>query len=63
MMRKCNVCGKEVNENLMEQIGYGRNKEYWCWECYLNSQREAAASDMYRQKRLHKMRNSKKRNR
>lgn len=63
MKRRCDICGKEVNEKLMESIGYGRRTEYWCWECYLNSQREASASDMYRQKRLHKMHNSKKRNR
>ena len=55
MIRKCDICGKEVDQNSMQNIGYGRNTEWWCWECYLNSQREAAASDMYRRHKLHKI--------
>ena len=40
----------------------GRGIKWFCWDCYKNSRREAMLSDVYRQKRLHKMANAKKRN-
>lgn len=58
----CAICKKEVDLSDTQDINSGSRTEHWCWECYLNSQREAAASDMYRRKRLEKMNNSKKRN-
>lgn len=63
MQRQCDLCGKEDNERLMKQISFGRKTEWWCWECYKNSQREANASDRFRQKKLNKIKQSKKRNR
>ncbi len=62
MIRTCDICGKEENEKLMEPINTGRRTEWWCWECYLNSQREATASEMARQQRLHRISESKDRN-
>lgn len=62
MKRVCDICGTEANEQLMKSVSSGRKTEWWCWECYMNSQREAAASDMYRRKRLHKLQHSRKRN-
>ena len=62
MIRKCDICGKENNEQFMQSISTGRRTEWWCWECYINSQREATFSDMYRQKRLQKLNQFKKRN-
>lgn len=60
MKRACDICGKEENEQLMQSINTGRKTEWWCWECYLNSQREAAASEMFRQKHRHKLNESKR---
>lgn len=62
MNRTCDICGKECNEGSMKSVNIGRKKEWWCWECYLNSQREATASDRYRQKKLHNISKWKKRN-
>lgn len=62
MKRICDVCGAEQNEWLMQPINSGRKTEWWCWDCYLNSQHEAAASDMFRRKKLSKMNNARKRN-
>lgn len=62
MRRQCDVCGKEENEQLMQSINTGRKTEWWCWECWLNSQHEAAASEMARQQRLHRISESKIRN-
>ena len=61
MKRKCDICGKEENKCLMQPINFGRKTEWWCWDCYLMSQREATVSDMYRQKRLNKLKQYKKR--
>jgi hypothetical protein len=33
-----------------------------CWDCFKNSQREATKSDVFRQKKLYKMHEGKKRN-
>ena len=61
MKRECALCGKECNEQLMKPISSGRKTEWWCWECYLHSQREANLSDRHRQQKLYKINQSKKR--
>lgn len=61
MIRKCDICGREDNERLMHQVFTGSKTEWWCWECYKVAQGEANASDRYRQKKLYKIQQSKKR--
>lgn len=56
----CAICKKEVDLSYTQDISSGSRTEHWCWECYLNSQREAAASDMYRRRKFEKMSNLKK---
>lgn len=62
MKRKCELCGRECNEKLMEHYFTGIKTEWWCWDCYKNSQREANLSDRHRQHKLYKINQSKKRN-
>lgn len=63
MKRTCDVCGLTADEYWMHPFNTGRKVMWLCWDCYKNSQREATMSDMTRQKKLHKMHESKKRNR
>lgn len=61
MKRKCDVCGCEADEHWMESYNTGRRTVWLCWECYQSSQREAMLSDLFRQKKLYKINESKKR--
>ena len=61
MKRKCDSCGRECNEKLMEHYFTGIKTEWLCWECYQQSQREATQSDKFRQRKLYKISESKKR--
>ena len=63
MVRTCDICGKEENEQLMQSINTGRKTEWWCWECYKNAQYHANKSDHHRQQRLYKIHQSTKRHR
>lgn len=63
MKRKCDICGCEADEHWMESYNTGRTVMWFCWDCYKNSQYEAAKSDIHRRKRLGKLNESKKRNR
>lgn len=62
MLRQCDICGKEENERMMKSINIGRKTEWWCWDCYKQSQYEASASDKYRQGKLYKIHKAHKRN-
>ena len=62
MKRKCDICGIETDEHWMQSFNTGRKVMWLCWDCYKNSQREATLSDIYRQKKLYKMHEGKKRN-
>ena len=62
MKRICDICGCEADEHWMESYNTGRKTVWLCWDCYKNSQYEAAKSDLARQKKLYQMHNSKKRN-
>ena len=62
MKRICDICGCESDEYWMYSYYTGRKMMWLCWDCFKNSQREATKSDVFRQKKLYKMHNSKKRN-
>lgn len=62
MLRQCEICGKEENEKWMQSFSSGTRTHWLCWECYQNSQREATASDLFRGDKLHRICESKKRN-
>lgn len=62
MKRKCELCGGLFNEFDMMSYNTGRRTVWLCWECYQQSQREATQSDKFRQRRLYKISDSKKRN-
>lgn len=62
MKQKCYICGCESDEYWMKSFNYGRKTAWLCWDCFKNSQREATLSDIYRQKKLYKINNSRKRN-
>ena len=62
MKRICDICGAEANEHFMESMFTGRKTEWWCWDCYKQSQYEVAKSEISRRTKLAKMNESKKRN-
>lgn len=62
MIRVCDICGEEYEDRWMQSMFTGTKTMWLCWGCYKNSQREATLSDLYRQKRLYKLAESKKRN-
>ena len=62
MRRICDICGCEADEYWMEPFNIGSKTIWLCWDCFKNSQREATLSDIYRQKKLYKINNSRKRN-
>lgn len=62
MTQRCSVCGRECNEKLMEHYFTGIKTEWWCWDCYKQSQYEVAKSEISRRTKLAKMNKSKKRN-
>ena len=62
MKRKCDICGCEADEHWMESYNTGRKVIWLCWGCYKNSHYEAMKSEMQRQKKLHQLHTSKKRN-
>lgn len=62
MKRVCDICGCEADEYWMKSFNTGRKMMWLCWECFKNSQREATLSDIYRQKKLYRMHEGKKRN-
>lgn len=62
MIRVCDICGEDCEDRWMQSMFTGTKTMWLCWDCYKNSQREATLSDLYRQKRLYKLAESKKRN-
>ncbi len=62
MKRICDICGCESDEYWMKPFNYGRKTVWLCWDCFKNSQREATQSDKFRQRKLYKISESKKRN-
>ena len=61
MIRECDICGTETEDYWMKPYNIGRRTVWLCWECYQSSQREAMLSDLFRQKKLYKISESKKR--
>ena len=61
MKRTCDICGIEADEYWMQPFNTGKRTVWLCWGCFKASQREANLSDAFRQKKLHKIHNSKKR--
>lgn len=61
MLRQCDICGEEYEDRWMQSMFTGTKTMWLCWGCYKKSQREATLSDLYRQKRLYKLAESKKR--
>lgn len=61
MIRECDVCGTESDDYWMKSFNIGRRTVWLCWECYKASQREATLSDLFRQRKLYKINESKKR--
>lgn len=59
---ECSICGCVHDEYWMMRFYNGRTTQWLCWDCYLNSQREAQLSDLHRQKRLYRIHENKKRN-
>lgn len=62
MKRICDVCGCEADEHWMMRYNTGRTVKWFCWECWKQSQYEAAKSEMQRQKKLISIHDSKRRN-
>ena len=60
MLRRCDICGEEFEEQLMEHYSTGRKTHWLCWDCYKKSQREANLSDRHRQHKLYKINQYKK---
>lgn len=58
---KCDICGCIHDEYWMIRINPGTGNKWLCWECYKNGHREAAMSEMYRQKKLYKIKKAKER--
>ena len=63
MKRHCDICGAESDDYWMVPISTGTKTVWLCWRCYQNADKEAASSDMIRGYKLHKISESKKRNR
>ena len=63
MQRRCEICGILEDEYWMKSFGTGTKTVWLCWKCYQNADKEAASSDMIRGFKLHKISESKKRNR
>ena len=61
MIRKCDICGKEENERMMQSISYGRKTEWWCWECWKKSQYEVTKSEIHRRTKLARINEERKR--
>ena len=61
MKRRCDICGCEADDHWMQSFNTGRRTLWLCWECYQQSQREATQSDKFRQRKLYKISDSKKR--
>lgn len=62
MKRTCDICGMEADEHWMFSYNTGSKRVWLCWDCFKNGQREATLSDIYRQKKLYRMHEGKKRN-
>lgn len=63
MKRISDICGGEADEYWMFPFDPGTRRMWLCWDCYKNSQYEAAKSDLARQKKLYQMSQANKRNR
>lgn len=61
MKRVCDVCGLEADEYWMFPFNIGTKREWLCWDCWKNAQREANLSDRHRQQKLYQIQQSKKR--
>ena len=61
MKRKCDVCRIESDDYWMYPYNIGIKTVWLCWDCYRESQREAALSDFSRQRKLYKIHESKRR--
>lgn len=62
MKRKCDICGCTADEHWMHSYNPGSRLMWLCWDCFKQSQYEANKSDKFRQKKLYKIHDSKKRN-
>lgn len=60
MIRECDICGMESDEYWMKPYHIGAKTIWLCWDCYRTSQREITLSEIHRQRRLHKLNESKK---
>ena len=63
MIRQCDICGCVADEYWMRSFNTGSRTIWLCWECYQNADREAHLSDLFKGYKLHKISESKKRNR
>ena len=61
MKRTCDICGLEADEHWMQSYNTGRKVVWLCWDCWKNSQYEAAKSERHRSKRLGKINEERKR--
>ena len=61
MKRECDKCGMVSDDYWMKSYNHGTRTIWFCAECDRTAQREATMSDMFRQNRLQKIANSKKR--
>jgi len=51
MKRQCEICGLEAEEYWMFSYNAGKRKMWLCWDCYKQSQYEAAKSEINRQQK------------
>lgn len=62
MKRICDICGCEADEHWMMTYNIGRRTMWLCWDCFKKSQYEVIKSGHYRQQKLMKLHNNRKRN-
>ena len=62
MKRTCDICGLEADEHWMQSYNTGRKVVWLCWDCFKKSQYEVIKSGHYRQQKLMKLHNNRKRN-
>ena len=62
MKRYCDICGNQADEYWMVKFFTGTGVQYFCWECYKQSQRENHLNEIRRSKLLSRTEQQKKRN-
>ena len=62
MKRHCDICGCEADEHWMMPFNTGRKTMWLCWDCFKQSQYEVLKSGHFRQQKLYKLHNNRKRN-